>query len=205
MFCCIEGRLSTGRTAFRASVAGQFLTELERHAEAAAQYVRAVELAPAQYDLVLSAATALRHAGNKQRAERFYRRAAELKPQVQITCDMHGVESRTRTCPLFKGECILIGRFHLVEWRAQIRSTSASPGFVHTEKPDTEEFHSHLASPLAWTLFNCLILLDTERLDRLCGLMVRVPGYTTEMYCASCQSQSQSNFTTDGQSVSTSW
>ena len=63
-------------------VSGQFLTELERHAEAAAQYVRAVELAPAQYDLVLSAATALRHAGHAQRAENFYRRAAELKPQV---------------------------------------------------------------------------------------------------------------------------
>jgi predicted Zn-dependent protease len=65
-----------------ACVAGQFLTELERHAEAAAQYVRAVELAPAQYELVLSAATALRHAGHKQRAENFYRRAAELRPQV---------------------------------------------------------------------------------------------------------------------------
>ncbi|PSN37299.1 Transmembrane and TPR repeat-containing protein [Blattella germanica] len=59
----------------------QFLTELERHAEAAAQFVRAVELAPSQYDLVLSAATALRHAGHKQQAEHFYRRAAELKPQ----------------------------------------------------------------------------------------------------------------------------
>jgi hypothetical protein len=23
--------------------------------------------------------------------------------------------------------------------------------------------------------------------DRLCGLVVRVPGYTTEMYCASCE------------------
>jgi hypothetical protein len=23
--------------------------------------------------------------------------------------------------------------------------------------------------------------------DRLCGLMVRVPGYTTEMYCDSCE------------------
>jgi Tfp pilus assembly protein PilF len=70
------------RIVFGISVSGQFLTELERHAEAAAQYVRAVELAPAQYDLVLSAATALRHAGHAQRAENFYRRAAELKPQV---------------------------------------------------------------------------------------------------------------------------
>jgi hypothetical protein len=24
-------------------------------------------------------------------------------------------------------------------------------------------------------------------MDRLCGLGVRVPGYTTEMYCASCE------------------
>jgi hypothetical protein len=24
-------------------------------------------------------------------------------------------------------------------------------------------------------------------LDRLCGLVVRVPGYITEMYCASCE------------------
>jgi hypothetical protein len=23
--------------------------------------------------------------------------------------------------------------------------------------------------------------------DRLCGLVVRVPGYTTEMYCVSCE------------------
>jgi hypothetical protein len=23
--------------------------------------------------------------------------------------------------------------------------------------------------------------------DRLCGLVARVPGYTTEMYCASCE------------------
>jgi hypothetical protein len=26
-----------------------------------------------------------------------------------------------------------------------------------------------------------------EPRDRLCGLMVRVPGYTTEMYCDSCE------------------
>jgi hypothetical protein len=26
-----------------------------------------------------------------------------------------------------------------------------------------------------------------DYMDRLCGLMVRVPGYTTEMYCASCE------------------
>jgi hypothetical protein len=26
-----------------------------------------------------------------------------------------------------------------------------------------------------------------DRSDRLCGLVVRVPGYTTEMYCVSCE------------------
>jgi hypothetical protein len=26
-----------------------------------------------------------------------------------------------------------------------------------------------------------------EEIDRLCGVVVRVPGYTTEMYCASCE------------------
>jgi hypothetical protein len=26
-----------------------------------------------------------------------------------------------------------------------------------------------------------------KKLDRLCGLVVRVPDYRTEMYCASCQ------------------
>jgi hypothetical protein len=26
-----------------------------------------------------------------------------------------------------------------------------------------------------------------KKVDRLCGLVVRVPGYVTEMYCASCE------------------
>jgi hypothetical protein len=26
-----------------------------------------------------------------------------------------------------------------------------------------------------------------KKVDRLCGLVVRVPGYTMEMYCASCK------------------
>ncbi|XP_021933145.1 transmembrane and TPR repeat-containing protein 2-like [Zootermopsis nevadensis] len=60
---------------------GQFLTRLERHAEAAAQYLRALELGPAQYDLVVRAATSLRQSGNGERAEHFYRVAAELRPQ----------------------------------------------------------------------------------------------------------------------------
>jgi hypothetical protein len=27
--------------------------------------------------------------------------------------------------------------------------------------------------------------------DRLCGLMVRIPGYTTEMYSASCEERTE--------------
>jgi hypothetical protein len=26
-----------------------------------------------------------------------------------------------------------------------------------------------------------------KKVDRLCGLVFRVPGYTTEMYCVSCE------------------
>jgi hypothetical protein len=29
--------------------------------------------------------------------------------------------------------------------------------------------------------------MDFYPVDRLCGLVVRVPGYRTEMYCASCE------------------
>lgn len=63
-------------------ISGQFLSELERHTEAASQYLRAIELAPDQYDLVLSGATALRQAGRNQQAEALYRKAVALRPQV---------------------------------------------------------------------------------------------------------------------------
>jgi hypothetical protein len=32
-----------------------------------------------------------------------------------------------------------------------------------------------------------LYMLCRRRKDDLCGLVVRVPGYTTEMHCASCE------------------
>jgi hypothetical protein len=34
-------------------------------------------------------------------------------------------------------------------------------------------------------------LRDIGSTDRLCGLVVRVPGYTEEMYCASCEVQTE--------------
>lgn len=66
-------------------ILGQFLSELERHSEAATQYLRAAELAPKQYDLVLSAATALRQAGQNQQAETLYRKAVALRPEVRYS------------------------------------------------------------------------------------------------------------------------
>jgi hypothetical protein len=30
-----------------------------------------------------------------------------------------------------------------------------------------------------------------KKVDCLCGLVVRVPGYTTEMYCVSCEVQTE--------------
>jgi hypothetical protein len=36
-----------------------------------------------------------------------------------------------------------------------------------------------------WTGLGMLLHMSLSS-DRLCGLVVRVPGYTTETYCASC-------------------
>jgi hypothetical protein len=43
------------------------------------------------------------------------------------------------------------------------------------------------ASSLSVTNLPDKIVQVTCSYDRLCGLVVRVPGYTTEMYCASCE------------------
>jgi hypothetical protein len=38
-------------------------------------------------------------------------------------------------------------------------------------------------------IFVCIRIIQffLLNIDRLCGLVVRVPGYTTEIYCASCE------------------
>jgi hypothetical protein len=38
--------------------------------------------------------------------------------------------------------------------------------------------------------FTVFVIVSTIR-DRLCGLVVRVAGYTTEMYCDSCEVQTE--------------
>lgn len=62
---------------------GVFLLEQERYPEAASQLVEAVALEPEDYDLTVTAATALRQAGVSVRAEDMYRKAATLRPQVR--------------------------------------------------------------------------------------------------------------------------
>lgn len=51
----------------------EFLSSASRHLEACEQRVRAAELSPSDYSLVVSAATALRLLEKKQEAEKWYR------------------------------------------------------------------------------------------------------------------------------------
>lgn len=62
---------------------GVFLLEQERYPEAAAQLIEAVALEPDDYDLTVTAATALRQAGISFKAEDMYRKAATLRPKVR--------------------------------------------------------------------------------------------------------------------------
>ena len=58
------------------------MSECERHAEAADQYIRAAQLAPSEYETVFNAANTLRQAGRNIEAERYYRTAAKIRPTV---------------------------------------------------------------------------------------------------------------------------
>ena len=62
---------------------GQFLLEASRPREAAESFVRAAHLAPADFEAVFNAATTLREVKELDRAELFYRKAVELRPQVR--------------------------------------------------------------------------------------------------------------------------
>ncbi|UYV67419.1 TMTC2 [Cordylochernes scorpioides] len=63
------------------SMTGQFLAEQARVGEAADLYVRAAQLAPDHYEVILMAASTLREAGRNLEAERYYHMAARLRPQ----------------------------------------------------------------------------------------------------------------------------
>lgn len=45
-------------------------------------YEKAAELRPRDYELAVAAATAMRQAGRQNDAEKWYRKAVSLKPQV---------------------------------------------------------------------------------------------------------------------------
>jgi hypothetical protein len=42
-------------------------------------------------------------------------------------------------------------------------------------------------SPMHRSVVSLHILLESHFIDRLCGLVVRVPVYRTEVYCSSCE------------------
>jgi len=61
---------------------GQFLSQVQRYAEAANQYLEAFKLAPTEYEFAVAAATAFRQAGHNQKAEQMYKEALSLRPMV---------------------------------------------------------------------------------------------------------------------------
>ncbi|XP_067622671.1 protein O-mannosyl-transferase Tmtc2 isoform X2 [Eurosta solidaginis] len=65
---------------FRPNLAGEFLTSQSRSEEALFYRIRAAELAPDDYALVVAAATALRLSDRKVEAESWYRKAVEMRP-----------------------------------------------------------------------------------------------------------------------------
>jgi hypothetical protein len=95
-------------------------------------------------------------------------------------------EHKAVTCPL----CITEARVSLCLGHHPVRSASQCP-------PELVVLLCHKVRVTVlirlWdTTFSFLagflfILTDVSDGDRLCDLVVRVPGYTTEMYCASCE------------------
>ena len=61
---------------------------LNRLSEAANHYIRAAELKPADYELVITVATVLRQANRKTEAEYWYRKAVKMKPFVSYRLEV---------------------------------------------------------------------------------------------------------------------
>ena len=61
---------------------GQYLGEVGRYTEAADNYVRATQFTPEDFELIFNAANALRQANRNDEAEKFYKKAAKLRPNV---------------------------------------------------------------------------------------------------------------------------
>ena len=67
---------------FLISSPGQYLGEVGRYTEAADNYVRATQFTPEDFELIFNAANALRQANRNDEAEKFYKKAAKLRPNV---------------------------------------------------------------------------------------------------------------------------
>jgi hypothetical protein len=58
----------------------------------------------------------------------------------------------------------------------------------HLRMQQSSFVHPNFVFLKFWNFCEILICIpDSAMWNRLCGLVVRVPGYTTEMYCASCE------------------
>jgi hypothetical protein len=72
--------------------------------------------------------------------------------------------------------------YFILESNALMLSQRSDTARAEIRKPFVGKFPAYeesrfLRSGIVWVHY----------IDRLCGLVLRVPGYTTEMYCASCE------------------
>lgn len=56
--------------------------DADRNSEAAEEFAKAAEIDPTDYESIFNAGVAFRQAGQHSRAEEFYRKAVDLKPNV---------------------------------------------------------------------------------------------------------------------------
>lgn len=63
----------------------EFLTSIARHDEACSSRVRAAELSPNNYNLVMAAATSLRWRDRKEEAEKWYRQVSKKNKKLFFT------------------------------------------------------------------------------------------------------------------------
>ena len=71
---------------------GQYLGEVGRYTEAADNYVRATQFTPEDFELIFNTANALRQANRNDEAEKFYKKAAKLRPNVSSIRHFHKLQ-----------------------------------------------------------------------------------------------------------------
>lgn len=68
---------------WKISLVAHFLSETGRHDDALTQWQRALSLSPSDFDVVFNVASTLRQLKRTEQAEEFYKKAADLSPQVK--------------------------------------------------------------------------------------------------------------------------